>query len=282
MYGGFRECFAICGSYLIFYFAYHPQIKLWSFAKYGDLSYGVYVYAFPIQQLVVLNYGASITPVENFLYSYPFILILAFMSWHLVESPALKFKKRVSFKWADKLHKYLLNNYVSCFSVPSLSGVCISSFWWCGFFVVFSYFIFCTLNISSIPSFVEFPNVKNETILHGNWHVQSSTEKYRWIKESASIDLFLPSNAKNIVVEGYLPESFSEISKVQLFLNDKDVQSIDIVPGNVISLKSAIPKEAFSNKKGNIRILFNGVHYPNQDSPDKRELSALIKKIAFE
>ena len=31
------------------------------FARYGDFSYGLYLYAFPIQQLLVLYYGRRLT-----------------------------------------------------------------------------------------------------------------------------------------------------------------------------------------------------------------------------
>ena len=37
----------------MFWFAFNPAIKLSKAAKYGDFSYGVYLYAFPIQQLLV-------------------------------------------------------------------------------------------------------------------------------------------------------------------------------------------------------------------------------------
>ena len=52
----------------------------------ADLSYGVYIYAFPIQQLLVtyghLNHATAILAVIPF----------AAMSWFLVEKPALKLK----------------------------------------------------------------------------------------------------------------------------------------------------------------------------------------------
>ena len=56
-----------------------------------DYSYGIYIYAFPAQQLAVaLGYGR--TPTENVLGGLALTVPLAALSWHLVEQPALSLK----------------------------------------------------------------------------------------------------------------------------------------------------------------------------------------------
>jgi peptidoglycan/LPS O-acetylase OafA/YrhL len=60
--------------------------------KVGDLSYGVYVYAFPIQQIAALLLGARVSPASVILLSLPATLILSFASWHLIEKKALRLK----------------------------------------------------------------------------------------------------------------------------------------------------------------------------------------------
>jgi len=59
----------------------------------GDYSYGVYVYAFPVQQTVVMLIGAHATPLAVFFYSLPVTLMLAYSSWHLIENPSLRLKR---------------------------------------------------------------------------------------------------------------------------------------------------------------------------------------------
>jgi peptidoglycan/LPS O-acetylase OafA/YrhL len=60
-----------------------------NFGKYGDFSYGIYIYAFPIQQLVIYLLVDSVsTPVNPWLvslYSFPLTLLLSIASWNFVE-----------------------------------------------------------------------------------------------------------------------------------------------------------------------------------------------------
>jgi peptidoglycan/LPS O-acetylase OafA/YrhL len=61
----------------------------------GDLSYGIYVYAFPVQQSVAAIWGA-IDPLLMMTISFLVTYGLAFISWRLVERPALALKRLVA------------------------------------------------------------------------------------------------------------------------------------------------------------------------------------------
>ncbi len=91
--GFFQVCFPIFGSYIIFYIAYNKKIKLQNFSKYGDFSYGLYIFAFPIQQLTMQYFILHANPFFNFLISFPITLLFSYLSWHFIEKPALKLKK---------------------------------------------------------------------------------------------------------------------------------------------------------------------------------------------
>lgn len=78
-------------AYLIFFLAYIPKGFIRKFNKYGDYSYGVYIYAFPVQQALLALYP-NISLFKFFLGSLVITFIFAYFSWQLIEKKALKFK----------------------------------------------------------------------------------------------------------------------------------------------------------------------------------------------
>ena len=97
--------FPLAATYLIFYVAYLPIPGLWHWAKFGDFSYGMYLYAFPIQQWIVMH-NRDISPTMLFALAAPATLIAAIASWYLVERPFLKMKKRPARQLPDaELHQ---------------------------------------------------------------------------------------------------------------------------------------------------------------------------------
>lgn len=86
--------------YLLLWLAYCPGNPLQRFCDGTDVSYGTYLYAFPIQQLVMLVFrGAS--QWEVFLVSLPLSLLAGFASWHLVEKRWLQKIARTEFGKTD-------------------------------------------------------------------------------------------------------------------------------------------------------------------------------------
>ena len=63
------------------------------FSKYGDYSYGMYIYAFPIQQLCIQEID-NLTPITLTLYSFILTLILSIISFHFIEKPILDLKRK--------------------------------------------------------------------------------------------------------------------------------------------------------------------------------------------
>lgn len=82
-------------GYTVFWLAYVPGGVIRRFNELGDSSYGIYIYGFPLQQTVILALPA-LSPAQSFFVTVPFILSAAFLSFYLVEKPALAQRCRLA------------------------------------------------------------------------------------------------------------------------------------------------------------------------------------------
>lgn len=89
---GYKLIFSLALAYAVFYLSYHPNLQLGKFGRYGDFSYGLYIYSFPIQQAIIFNLP-GIRPQLLFVLSFLATLPIAVISWKFVEKPALRLKK---------------------------------------------------------------------------------------------------------------------------------------------------------------------------------------------
>jgi peptidoglycan/LPS O-acetylase OafA/YrhL len=76
---------------LLCWLAVHLPFRSWE--RRMDLSYGTYIYAYPLQQLGIAAWP-SIPPLLLFVGASAVVLSLAVLSWDFVERPALRLKRR--------------------------------------------------------------------------------------------------------------------------------------------------------------------------------------------
>ncbi len=83
---------ALFGGYIIFWFACHVRpLAISQFFNTTDLSYGIYLYAWPIQKtLIAAIVGVSFLQVAGL--TLLLCGVIAFFSWILVEKPCLRLK----------------------------------------------------------------------------------------------------------------------------------------------------------------------------------------------
>lgn len=81
------------GGYLLFNFALNLKSQLLNnIGSKVDLSYGIYLYSWPTQMLIMLKYP-TINSGELCLYVLAISSTFAFLSWKLIEKPCLSLKK---------------------------------------------------------------------------------------------------------------------------------------------------------------------------------------------
>ncbi len=89
----YDEALKLALLYSVFWLAFIPAGAIRAYNRLGDYSYGLYIYAFPIQQTVIVLLPES-GALTNFAISFPITLVLAMVSWTFVEKPALALKQR--------------------------------------------------------------------------------------------------------------------------------------------------------------------------------------------
>jgi len=72
-----------------------PAVVDRAMRRIGDISYGTYIYAFPVQQLII-HYHLGIGPGWLIAATVPITYACAFLSWRLVERPALRLRRRLT------------------------------------------------------------------------------------------------------------------------------------------------------------------------------------------
>ena len=110
-YGGpwFEECFVLFWSYLIFCVGYWRWRPLVHYNRIGDYSYGMYIYAFPWEQICAACWK-GISPLGLMALSFPPTLACAMLSWHMLERRALARRTAI----ADWLRGKLQRRAATC------------------------------------------------------------------------------------------------------------------------------------------------------------------------
>ncbi len=91
--GGFYWLLLTAGVYALTYLALSVSADLKLFGRRIDLSYGVYLYGWPVAQLVLFFDPSRPGPYMLFVLTLPLTLLAAAASWYLVEYPSLRLVK---------------------------------------------------------------------------------------------------------------------------------------------------------------------------------------------
>jgi peptidoglycan/LPS O-acetylase OafA/YrhL len=91
--------------YVALYLAYRSWSGLRRLTAHADVSYGLYLLAFPVQQTIVALWGAGRpSPAVMALIAFPVTYVLALCSWHGVEKRALALKNTLAGRKAARVN----------------------------------------------------------------------------------------------------------------------------------------------------------------------------------
>lgn len=110
----FGALYLVTVAYLTLCLAYLPAGFIRRYNALGDCSFGVYIYAFPVQQAVIALWP-GIAPGPTTVAAAICTLVLAIASWHLVEKPALRCREPL----AQRLRSTVMALRRACFSRPA-------------------------------------------------------------------------------------------------------------------------------------------------------------------
>ena len=94
-HGAFEIAYRLLLPYIVLYVAYVPAGFIRRYNRVGDFSYGVYIYAFPFQQVTAALFP-GIDAWNLFFVAAGMTIVAAILSWYLVESRALELRARLT------------------------------------------------------------------------------------------------------------------------------------------------------------------------------------------
>ena len=87
--GGMYWALLLAGTYAVIWLALSCSAGVSVFGRRADLSYGVYLYGWPVAQLLVYFSHQTLQPLPLFALTMAITFIFAYASWRIVEAPSL-------------------------------------------------------------------------------------------------------------------------------------------------------------------------------------------------
>jgi peptidoglycan/LPS O-acetylase OafA/YrhL len=84
--------FPVLGAYTVIYIAVDAPFQARNATRFGDLSYGIYLYGWPCEEMAMHILGGRPPWWQVFALALPSAALLAWVSWHAVERPMLRWK----------------------------------------------------------------------------------------------------------------------------------------------------------------------------------------------
>lgn len=274
---------AVFGTYICLYMAYCTPYRPFRLSK---LSYGIYIYGFPIQQMWTSFFGGKMDPYLNIVLSLPCVIFLAWLSDKFIEQPALCLKERLQLtepipggvrKIWEKLKGFarrIMTDYVLNPSWILYGAVMVLL---CMYVYFFRIYAPSGINFADPPSFLP------DHICDNGWYEQDETQNFCFVSDSSTITLHRNKNADSLSIVGFVPDNFADVTTLTVFCNGICLGTQDLTSNKNIKLDYLMDEYGLITI-GNyeVQLVFNGTHQWLESDVDQRQLSACIMSIAIE
>lgn len=178
----------------------------------------------------------------------------------------------------DNLSEYIHIKDFECFNlIRNSKRVVVIPLSICG--IIWAYMLFSFITVTQ-PFTIVFPYDNTQKVTFEKGWLPQGDENYRWINKEGTI-LVKKGDWDNINISGYIPENFDEVTRVSVLVNDVTMYEKNIDNEQNWECSIMLSGNEKIGSEMEVKILFNGVHEPEKDSVDRRELSGLINKIEF-
>lgn len=272
----------IFGTYLLLYLAYCTRSIHFSLAR---LSFGIYLYGFPVQQFFTHLSGGVMNPYLNTVLSIPTVILLAWLSDRFIERPIQKIEKYITIK--RYIPEKVIEIWEKCCKGLMKFADCITHVSWKTYFsmllIVWIIYWFLFVNLPSSVRFGVFDIIPPRAVGVG-YHSKSKGENFTFVSDDSTIYLGQNRGMTQLSVNGFVPDTFTDIHHVSIYVNNEVyAENAEVAAGESFAFEFSIPDNPASTEKQiAVQLVFNAVHELEPDSMDVRDLSACISSVSLE
>lgn len=271
---GYQFMTALFGTYLILYAGYALKpVKV----PLSSLSYGIYIYSFPLQQLWTYLFGGHMNPYLNIVLTIPCALALAWLSQRFIAQPAMKLRNLtlpVPEKWKQTMAR-IRGGWIGL--IDRLMKIT-----WKGYVVVFALTLVLIFPLCfSAPTALDFSGRVSGHWLMTGWYDQDPMQDFRFVMQESELVVGQKKGMNLLSVEGFLPENFTDVHDATVFIDGvAKAEHVPLTSGQSFRIQIPLtPCGSIIPRKLTVRLAFDAVHQTEEGSPDVRLMSACITSV---
>lgn len=263
----------------------------------GRNTFGVIVFHFLVYKLIFLamigmnmlsvEYLQQLTPGSDLRKYWLVISVLAVLISVVLWKGLKKIAILKTLLGESVFWEKIWNRFIGC--IEGREGHIINLMEKCGRYLKYAVVILCLVIWGVLadgymalfyPLEITFPYDGSVLVSFDDGWLPGSDEEWRWICDEGTVTV-LKGRWDSMYVSGYVPEYFDMVTQVKVFINGDEVYKTSVNEVGGWEFATDQLKEYVTGNEIKLKIAFDGVYVPPEESADTRELSGLINTIKF-